>query len=86
MFSTFEVGWEQNNPLQTQEQIQTATSSGKRSKSYFGRHQQDLSKTQKLQQRWLGLFTVTKSETNTTYQIRDEKVIFCQNGTPQPPS
>ena len=36
-------------------------------------HRQDLSKSQKLQQRQLGPFTVTKRITNTTYQIQDDK-------------
>ena len=36
-------------------------------------HRQDLSKSQKLQQRRLGTFTVTKRVTNTTYQIQDDK-------------
>ena len=36
-------------------------------------HRQDLSKSQKLQQRRLGPFTVTKRVTNTTYQIQDDK-------------
>ena len=34
---------------------------------------QDLSKSQKLQQRRLGTFTVTKRVTNTTYQTQDDK-------------
>ena len=36
-------------------------------------HRQELSKSQKLQQRRLGLFTVTKRITSTTYQIQDDK-------------
>ena len=36
-------------------------------------HRQDLSKSQKLQQRRLGPFTVTKRVTNATYQIQDDK-------------
>ena len=36
-------------------------------------HRQDLSKSQKLQQRRLGPFTVTKRVTNTTYQIQDDR-------------
>ena len=36
-------------------------------------HRQDLSKSQKLQQRRLGPFTVTKRVTNTTYHIQDDK-------------
>ena len=39
----------------------------------FENHRQDLSKRQKLQQRRLGPFTVTKRVTNTTYQIQDDK-------------
>ena len=35
-------------------------------------HRQDLSKSQKLQQRPLGPFTVTKRITKTTYQIQDD--------------
>ena len=35
-------------------------------------HRQDLSKSQKLQQRRLGSFTVTKRITKTTYQIQDD--------------
>ena len=37
------------------------------------RHRQDHSKSQKLQQRRLGPFTITKRVTNTTYQIQDDK-------------
>ena len=36
-------------------------------------HRQDLSKSQKLQQRLLGPFTVSKRVTNTIYEIKDEK-------------
>ena len=36
-------------------------------------HRQDLSECQKLQQRQLGPFTVTKRVTNTTYQIQEDK-------------
>ena len=36
-------------------------------------HKQDLTRSQKLQQRQLGPFTVTKRFTNTTYQIQDDK-------------
>ena len=39
----------------------------------YENHRQDLSKSQKLQQRRLGPFTVTKRVTNTTYQIQDDK-------------
>ena len=39
----------------------------------YENHRQDSSKSQKLQQRRLGPFTVTKRITNTTYQIRDDK-------------
>ena len=39
----------------------------------YENHRQDLSKSQKLQQRRLGPFTVTKRTTNTTYQIQDDK-------------
>ena len=35
-------------------------------------HRQDLSKNQKLQQRRLGLFTVTKRVTDTIYQVQDD--------------
>ena len=42
-------------------------------KVLFENHRQDLSKSQKLQQRRLGPFTVTKQITNTTYQIQDDK-------------
>ena len=42
-------------------------------KVLYGNHRQDLSKSQKLQQRRLGPFTVTKRVTNTTYQIQDDK-------------
>ena len=42
-------------------------------KVLYENHRQDLSKSQKLQQRRLGPFTVTKRITNTTYQIRDDK-------------
>ena len=42
-------------------------------KVLFENHRQDLSKSQKLQQRRLGPFTVTKRITNTTYQIQDDK-------------
>ena len=36
-------------------------------------HRQDLTKRQKLQQRRLGPFTVTKRKTSTIYQIQDNK-------------
>ena len=36
-------------------------------------HRQDLSKSQKLQQRRLGPFTVTRSVTDTTYQTQDDR-------------
>ena len=39
----------------------------------YENHRQDLSKSQKVQQRQLGVFTVTKRITNTTYQIQDDK-------------
>ena len=42
-------------------------------KVLYENHRQDLSKSQKLQQRRLGPFTVTKRITNTTYQIQDDK-------------
>ena len=42
-------------------------------KVLYQNHRQDLSKSQKLQQRRLGPFTVTKRVTSTTYQIRDDK-------------
>ena len=43
-----------------------------RQKVLYENHCQDLSKSQKLQQRRLGNFTVTKRVTNTTYQIQDD--------------
>ena len=42
-------------------------------KVLFKNLRQDLSKSQKLQQRRLGPFTVEKRVTNTTYQIQDDK-------------
>ena len=42
-------------------------------KVLYENHRQDLSKNQKLQQRRLGPFTVTKRVTITTYQIQDDK-------------
>ena len=42
-------------------------------KVHYENHRQDLSKGQKLQQRRLGPFTVTKRVTSTTYQIREDK-------------
>ena len=42
-------------------------------KTLYENQRQDLSKSQKLQQRRLGPFTVTKRITNTTYQIEDDK-------------
>ena len=42
-------------------------------KVLYENHRQNLSKSQKLQQRRLGPFTVTKRITNTTYQIQDDK-------------
>ena len=39
----------------------------------YENHRQDLSRSQKLQQRRLGPFTVTKRVTSTTYQIQDDK-------------
>ena len=42
-------------------------------KVIYENHTQDLTRSQKLQQRRLGPFTVTKRITNTTYQIQDDK-------------
>ena len=42
-------------------------------KLLYENHRQDLSKSQKLQQRRLGPFTVTKRITSTTYQIQDDQ-------------
>ena len=42
-------------------------------KVLYENHKQDLSRSQKLQQRKLGLFAVTKRMKNTTYQIQDDK-------------
>ena len=42
-------------------------------KVLYENQRQDLSKSQKLQQRRLGLLTVTKQKTNTTYPIQDDK-------------
>ena len=42
-------------------------------KVLYENHRQDLSKSQNVQQRQLGLFKVTKRVTNTTYQIQDDK-------------
>ena len=42
-------------------------------KVLYENHRQDLSKSQKLQQRRLGPFTVTNRVTSTTYQIQDDK-------------
>ena len=42
-------------------------------KVHYEKHRQNLSKSQKLQQRQLGPFTVTKRVANTTYQIQDDK-------------
>ena len=42
-------------------------------KVLYENHRQDLSRSQQLQQRRLGPFTVTKRVTNTTYQIQDDK-------------
>ena len=42
-------------------------------KVLYENHRQDFSKSQKLQQRRLGPFIVTKRITNTTYQIQDDK-------------
>ena len=42
-------------------------------KVLYENHKQDLTRSQKLQQRRLRLFTVTKHITNTTYQILDDK-------------
>ena len=39
----------------------------------YENHKQDLTRSQKLQQRQLRHFTVTKRITNTTYQIQDDK-------------
>ena len=43
-------------------------------KVLYENHRQDLSKSQKHQQKRLGPFTVTKRETNTTYQNQDDKI------------
>ena len=42
-------------------------------KVLYENHRQDLSKSQKLQQRRLGPFTVTKRITSTTYQTQDDQ-------------
>ena len=42
-------------------------------KVLYENHKQDFSRSQKLQQRKLGPFAVTKRITNTTYQIQDDK-------------
>ena len=42
-------------------------------KVLYENHKQDLTRSQKLQQRRFGPFTVTKRITNTTYQIQDDK-------------
>ena len=42
-------------------------------KVLYENHKQDLTRNQKLQQRKLGPFTVTKRITKTTYQIQDDK-------------
>ena len=42
-------------------------------KVLYENHRQDLTKSQKLQQRRLGPFTVTERVTSTTYQIQDDK-------------
>ena len=42
-------------------------------KVLYENHEQGLTRSQKLQQRRLGPFTVTKRITNTTYQIQDDK-------------
>ena len=42
-------------------------------KVLYKNHNQDLTRSQKLQQRKLGPFTVTKHITNNTYQIQDDK-------------
>ena len=42
-------------------------------KVLYENHKQDLTRSQKLQDRRLGPFTVTKRGTNTTYQIQDDK-------------
>ena len=42
-------------------------------KVLYENHKQDLTRSQKFQQRRLGPFTVTKRITNTIYQIRDDK-------------
>ena len=57
-----------NSPLPC---IQKQTLAGQ--KVLYENHQQDLSKNQKLQQKRLGPFTVTKRVTKTTYQIQDDK-------------
>ena len=41
-------------------------------KFFYKNHRQDLSKSEKLQQRQLGAFTITTGITNTTYQIQDD--------------
>ena len=51
-------------------------------KVLYENHKQDLTRSQKLQQRKLGPFTVTKRIiTNTTYQIQDDKDSTVTNGT-----
>ena len=46
---------------------------GIRQKVLYENHRQDLSKSQNLQQRRLGPFTVTERITSTTNQIQDDK-------------
>ena len=42
-------------------------------KVHYENHRQDLSKSHKLQERWLDPFTVTKSLTSDIYQVQDNK-------------
>ena len=42
-------------------------------KVHHEKNKQDLTQSQKIQRRTLGIFTVTKSITNKTYQIQDDK-------------
>ena len=59
----------------SQESIQTWTSLQRRPKILYETHRQDLYKTQKLQQRRLRPFTITKRVTNATYRRQDDNLL-----------
>ena len=72
--STFERCWEETAPSHAyRNRFKLGHHLEVGQKVLYENHKQDLTRYQKLQQRKLGAFTVTKRITNTTYQIQDNE-------------